>query len=54
MFGEHANFIIPAYLITVVSLVGMTVFVWLTYRARKRELQHLEERGVTRRSAEKS
>ena len=54
MFGEHSSFIVPAYLITAVSLIGVTAFVWFSYRARKRELRELEEGGVTRRSGEKS
>ena len=54
MFGEYAGFIIPAYIITAILLVGLTGFVWLTYLARKRELKALEEAGISRRSTENS
>lgn len=42
MFGEHASFIIPSYVITAVCLVGMTVWIWLSHRSRKAELARLE------------
>ena len=43
MFGEHAAFIIPAYLISFVALAGTTLVIILNYRKRRRELGQLEE-----------
>lgn len=50
MFGEHAAFILPSYIISFVVLAGMTVFIRLNYSARKKELAKLEEQGVHRRA----
>ncbi len=54
MFGDHAGFIIPAYAISAVALIGMTVIIRVSYHNRRRELKALEDAGVSRRSAEKS
>ena len=43
MFGEHAAFIIPAYLISFVALALTTLVTILNYHQRKRELAQLEE-----------
>ncbi|MEO0910192.1 MAG: heme exporter protein CcmD [Pseudomonadota bacterium] len=50
MFGEHAAFIIPSYIITVVVLAAMTFKAIWEYKARKAELQKLEDEGYSRRS----
>lgn len=42
MFGEHAAFIIPSYLISFVSLSVMALYIWRTYRARLAALKALE------------
>ncbi|MEO0328332.1 MAG: heme exporter protein CcmD [Pseudomonadota bacterium] len=42
MFGEHAAFIIPSYVITAVALVTLTLWIWLTWCRRKAELAQLE------------
>lgn len=50
MFGEHAAFIIPSYIISFVAIAGMTLFIILQSKARQKELKRLEEEGVKRRS----
>lgn len=50
MFGEHASFIIPSYIITFASLIAMTLFIVLQHKARKAELKRLEEAGIKRRA----
>lgn len=42
MFGEHAAFIIPAYIITFAAMAIMTVVIILQYRSRKSELEKLD------------
>ena len=49
--GPHAGFIITAYLLTLVALVGLVAWVVADGRAQKRRLAELEARGVRRRSA---
>jgi len=49
--GEHAGFIIAAYAITGVVVLGLIVWVYGDVSARKRELRELEAQGITRRSA---
>jgi len=50
MFGEHAAFILPSYIISFAVLAGMTIFIRFNYAARCKELARLEEQGVTRRA----
>ena len=50
MFGEHASFIIPSYIISSVAIVGMTIFIIVQHKRRKAELKHLEESGIKRRA----
>lgn len=54
MFGEHAAFIVPSYIITAIALIGMTLVVLKTYKSRKLELKSLEEAGVSRRAGKTS
>ncbi len=42
MFGEHAAFIVPAYLITAVSIAAMVIVTLATHRKRRSELQAIE------------
>ncbi|MDJ0612073.1 MAG: heme exporter protein CcmD [Rhizobiaceae bacterium] len=42
MFGEHAAFIIPSYLISFVALAGASLVIWRTHIARKKELARME------------
>ena len=46
----HAGFIIAAYSVTVVVVVGMIVWVVLDGRLQRRRLTELEARGIRRRS----
>lgn len=50
MFGEHASFIIPSYIISSVAILGMTGFILAQHRSRKAELKRLEEAGIKRRA----
>ena len=49
--GPHAGFIIGAYAAASVVVLALLVWVIADYRAQRRILKRLEERGVTRRSA---
>jgi heme exporter protein D len=51
MLGNHGGFIVAAYLVTVIVLVGMIVWIVFDGRALKRRLADLEARGIRRRSA---
>lgn len=42
MFGEHASFIIPSYVISFVALAVTALVIWRTHRARRAELNRLE------------
>lgn len=48
MFGEHASFIIPSYVITFFCLAGMATIIRYTYAKRVNEMRELEEQGLTR------
>ena len=48
--GPHADFIVAAYAVTVFVVAALMAWVMLDYRAQRRMLGDLEERGVTRRS----
>ena len=48
--GPHAGFIISAYLITALVVLGLVVWVIADRRAQARALADLEARGVRRRS----
>jgi len=50
MFGEHASFIIPSYIISFIAITGMTVFIITQHKARKNELKRLEDSGIKRRA----
>ncbi len=51
MFGEHAGFIIPSYIISFAAILGMTIFIIAQHRSRKTELKRLEDAGVKRRAS---
>ena len=44
MFGEHAAFIIPAYLVSFAGLALLAVYIILTHARRRHELEKLERR----------
>jgi len=54
MFGQYAQFIIPAYAITAAVVLGLIGWSITDYRARLREIADLERRGVRRRSQDSS
>jgi heme exporter protein D len=47
----HTGFIIAAYAVAAIVVVGLCAWVMLDYRAQRRNLADLERRGVIRRSA---
>jgi heme exporter protein D len=49
--GPHASFIIAAYVIAAVTVLGLIAWVLADYDAQRRQLGDLEARGVTRRSS---
>ena len=49
--GSHDGFIVAAYVIAVVVLIGVLVWIVLDGRMQRRRLAELEARGVRRRSA---
>ena len=48
MFGKHAAYIIPSYGITALVIIGLIVWITLTWKARRSEIAELEKRGITR------
>jgi heme exporter protein D len=48
--GPHAAFIIAAYAVTVLVVIGLIAWVMLDHRAQARALADLDARGVRRRS----
>jgi heme exporter protein D len=52
--GSHADFIVAAYAVTLFVIATLVAWVVLDYSAQRRILGDLEERGVTRRSRDKS
>lgn len=51
MFGDHAAYIVPSYLITALVMLGLIVWIRMTYARHKKELKALEAKGVKRASA---
>ncbi|MFY9685472.1 MAG: heme exporter protein CcmD [Pseudolabrys sp.] len=51
--GPHADFIVAAYAVTLFVVAALIAWVLLDYSTQRRILDHLEERGVTRRSRRK-
>ena len=49
--GPHAPFIIAAYVMAALVVIGLIVWVRADYDAQRRTLKDLESRGVTRRSS---
>jgi heme exporter protein D len=47
----HGGFILTAYLVTAIVLVGVFLWIVLDGRSQQRRLADLEARGVRRRSA---
>ena len=51
--GAHASVIIAAYAVAIILTAALIAWVALDYRAQRRILGDLEERGITRRSQTK-
>ncbi len=49
--GNHAGFIVAAYLATLIVIAGLVVWIVLDGRSLRRRLAELEARGISRRSA---
>jgi heme exporter protein D len=52
--GPHATFIIAAYVIAALVVIGLIAWVLTDYDAQRRLLGELEARGVTRRAKDPS
>ena len=52
--GPHASFIIAAYTMAVLVVLGLIAWVIADHEAQRRKLAELEARGVTRRSQAKA
>ena len=50
--GPHADFLIAAYAVAALVIIGLIVWVELDNRAQRRHLQNLHAQGVTRRSGQ--
>jgi heme exporter protein D len=48
--GPHADFIVAAYVMAALVVVGLTIWIMLDYQAQRRLLGDLEAQGVKRRS----
>jgi heme exporter protein D len=48
--GPHADFIIAAYAVAALVIIGLIVWVELDNRAQRQRLKNLHAQGVTRRS----
>ena len=53
MFGEYSQFIVPAYVISALTFLGLILWIGTRYRRLQRELESLEAAGVHRRSVER-
>jgi heme exporter protein D len=49
--GNHAGFIVAAYVVTAAVVAALIVWVIADHAAQKRALADLERRGIARRSA---
>jgi heme exporter protein D len=48
--GPHAAFIVAAYVMAALVVIGLIAWILADYAAQRRRLATLEARGVTRRS----
>ena len=48
--GPHADFIVASYAVTALIVVALIGWIASDYKAQRRVLADLEQRGVTRRS----
>lgn len=54
MFGKHAAFIIPSYAITALVIAALVMWIAVTYRQRRREIERMEKKSETFRSRKKA
>jgi heme exporter protein D len=52
--GPHASFILAAYVMAALVVLGLIAWVLADHAAQQRKLADLEVRGVTRRSQQKA
>ncbi len=48
----HTAYVVASYSIAAVTVVALILWVWADGRARRRELQALDQAGIRRRSAQ--
>lgn len=48
MFGDHAAYIVPAYVITATVLAGLFIWIRIGYARHKKDIAKLEEQGIAR------
>jgi len=48
--GSHAGYILAAYALAALIIVGLILRAWLDYRVQRIALDRLEARGIRRRS----
>ncbi|MEA2934725.1 MAG: heme exporter protein [Variibacter sp.] len=48
--GPHASFILAAYAVAGIIVLGLIAWAMTDYRTQQRQLAELEQRGVSRRS----
>lgn len=51
MFGDHAAYIVPSYAATLFVMLGLIVWIRLSYAHYKKELKLLDVKGIKRASA---
>lgn len=51
MFGDHAAFIVPAYVVSLLVFLALIAKLRLSYSSLKKELARLDSSGIKRRSA---
>ena len=52
--GEHADFIVASYALAIATILALIAWVLFDFRAQRRILGELEQRGMTRRSRQPS
>ena len=50
MFGQHAAYIIPSYVITALVMLAIIVWIQMNYARQKGEIAALEAKGIRRAS----
>lgn len=50
ILSGHIGYVTAAYLLSLVTIIGLVVWVWADYRTQLKKLADLEARGIVRRS----